>query len=110
MKYKGYEIDNITVEDMPNSNFETIAVLCGVDAAVSLLTNMQGNTIIVPTRGLDKVEKKIILQKYDGDPMTIKELARNLVRSERYIRDVLAQYKIEPVVDGQLRLFKEEKK
>lgn len=109
MNYKGYKIDKITIEDMPNDLFKTIADECGIDAAVSLLNRFQGCSISVPTNGLNRVEKKIILSEYDGDTLTLKNLARNLGKAESSIREILKSYKVIPAEEGQLNLFKLDK-
>lgn len=105
MIYKGYKVDNITIDDMPNEMMKDIARECGIDAAVTLLLKFPGNLISVPSNGMNKIEKKIILSEYDGDAMTIKRLARNLVKAESSIREILKSYKIMPAEDGQLQLF-----
>lgn len=108
--YKGFNIENLTIEDMPNELFEDIADLCGLDVAISLLKNFAGNTITVPTNGFEKIEKKIILTEYDGSAISIKRLARKLCKQEKTIRNVLSQYRIEPAIEGQLSLFRKEMK
>ena len=106
MEYKGYKIDKITIDDMPNELFRDIADECGIDAAVSLLNRFAGCTIFVPSNGMNRVEKKIILREYDGEALTIKKLARNLGKAECSIREILKSYKVVPAEQGQLNLFK----
>lgn len=108
MDYKGYKIDKITRDDMPNEIFKDIADDCGIEAAVSLLRNFSGCTISVPTNGLNRIEKKIILTEYDGSAYSIKNLARNLEKAESSIREILKSYKVVPAETGQLNLFKVE--
>lgn len=107
MNYKGYSNQVITIEDMPNQLFSDIAAICGLEVAVSILKNFNGNTIIVPTNGFEKIEKKIILNEYDGYTSTIQRLSRNLGIAEKTVRNVLAKYKIIPAEGGQLGLFPE---
>lgn len=106
LDYKGFKIENITVEDMPNELFEDIAVICGLDIAVALLDKFAGNEITVPKNGFEKIEKKIILTEYDGSAISIKRLARQLQQTEKTIRNILSKYRIEPAVEGQVSLFK----
>lgn len=105
MIYKGYKVENISIDDMPNEMFKDIARECGIDAAVTLLLRFAGNLISVPSNGLNKIEKKIILSEYDGDAMTIKRLAKTLFKAESSIREILKNYKIVPAENGQLSLF-----
>lgn len=108
MSYKGYSDIEVTVDDMPNSLFKDIALLCGVDVAVKLLSNFPGVTIQVPIYGFEKIQKKIILSEYNNDPYALKTLARKLRLSEYHIRDVLKRYKIVPSENGQTKLFDNE--
>lgn len=96
------DTDTITRDDMPNDMLAEIFELCGADVALSLITNMQGNIIQVPTRGLEKFEKKLILKEYNGTTASIRKLARTLVVSETYIRGILSQNRIEAPVEGQM--------
>lgn len=107
MKINGIEIDieEIAAEDMPNEVFNDIAETCGVKVAVELLYYFAGNTIIVPTKGFRRIEKKIIKKEYDGSNQSIKRLARKLRLTERNIRTILSADGIEPVVEGQLNIF-----
>ncbi len=106
MEYKGYKIEDITVDDMPNELFRDIFQLSGKDVAVALLRDFAGNSIVVPSNGFNIIEKKIILQEYDGSSISIKRLARNLGKGESSIREILKSYKITPAENGQLNLFR----
>ena len=108
--YKGFKNQKVTIDDMPNQLFIDIAETCGVDVAVSLLNNFNGNTILVPLFGMRKLEKRIIFNEYakEFNSECIRKLARRLFISERAIRDMLKDtFKILPA-DGQLNLFKGE--
>lgn len=105
INYKGYPNQIITIEDMPNKLFADIAAICGLEVAISILRNFNGNTIIVPTNGFEKIEKKIILNEYDGYTSTIQRLSRNLGIAEKTVRNVLSKYKIIPADGEQLGLF-----
>ena len=97
-------IEDIGIEDMPNSDFKDIAEVLGIEAAVKLLYFFTGNNINVPVKGFHKIERKIIAQEYDGSNQSIKRLAAKLRTTERSIRNVLESMKIEPVVEGQMNL------
>lgn len=106
-KYNNLEIDTeeLTAEDMPNEVFSEIFELCGADAAVSILINMRGNLIQVPAKGgLSKIEKKIILDDYDGTTTSIRKIARRFGITEGYIRKVLANNKIQAPLENQMPL------
>lgn len=102
--YNGLKIDtkDLIEDDMPNEIFKEIFVICGVEVAVSILLNMQGNIIQVPTRGMQKLEKRIIVSEYDGTSASIRKIARTLAVSETYIRDVLRRYKKDIPSEGQM--------
>ncbi len=90
-----YEIplNEITPDDMPNEVMREVYDFCGVYVAVSLLLHMRGNQILVPTKGLKLLEKKIINKFYDGTASSIRNIARNLNLSEVYIRHILKSLK-----------------
>ena len=90
-----YEIPlkEITPDDMPNDVMREVYDFCGVDVAVSLLIHMRGNQILVPTKGLKLLERKIINKFYDGTASSIRNIARNLNLSEVYIRHILKNLK-----------------
>lgn len=98
-------VEDISTDDMPNQVFKDIAEICGMETACKLLTNFQGNLIQVPTRGFVNIEKKIILAGYDYSTQSIRVLARKLIVSEKYIRDVLKRSGIDAPVEGQIPAF-----
>lgn len=98
-------IDDITLDDMPNQYFKDIAELCGMDVACKILSNFQGNMIQVPTRGFLKLQERIILDGYDNSAQSIKVLARKLVCSEAYIRQVIKRKWGDAPLKGQKPLF-----
>ncbi|MBQ9149481.1 hypothetical protein IJX73_00970 [bacterium] len=101
--YNGLEIDTekLTIEDMPSETFAVIFELCGVEVATSILYNMCGAVIQVPARGFQKIEKKIILQDYDGTTSSIRAISRKLKISETLIRETLRKSKIPTPSEGQ---------
>lgn len=104
IEHKGYKEQIITIEDIPEGAMRLVADLCGLDVAVSLMQNMKGLTISVPSNGFEKIEKKIILDEYDGTTETLKKLALNLDLNEKTVRGILKDYKLENT-PGQLSLF-----
>lgn len=103
IEYKGYKNQEVTIKDIPEG-MKLVADLCGLDVAVSLLQNMKGITISVPSNGFEKIEKKIILQEYDGTTITLRKLALNLDLNEKTVRSILNNYGLE-TTNGQLHLF-----
>ncbi len=100
--------DLITKSDMPSELFKEVYELCGVDTAVSLLINMPGNIIQIPTRGFLNIQKKILLKNYDGTTASLRKLAREFKIPEMTIRKILADYKIQIPQKSRLNFFKEE--
>ena len=104
IEHKGYKGQIITINDIPEGSMRLVADLCGLEVAVLLMHNMKGLTISVPSNGFEKIEKKIILDEYDGSTETLKKLALNLDLNEKTVRGILKDYKLENTT-GQLSLF-----
>ncbi len=104
IEHKGYKNQTVTIKDIPDGTMRLVADLCGLDVAVSLMQNMKGLTIAVPSNGFEKIEKKIILQNYKNDTASLKRLALRLDLNEQTVRGILRRYGIE-ITDGQLNLF-----
>lgn len=107
MRINGIEIDinSITIEDMPNEQFEDIFSSCGAEVALKLLEEFGGSKIQVPTRGFKKIEDKIIRNEYDGTAISIQRLARKFRTTEKNIRDILYSKKYSVPAEGQTQLF-----
>lgn len=105
IEHKGYKNQPVTIDDIPEGNMRLVADLCGLDVAVSLMQNLKGLTIAVPSNGFSEIEKKIILQEYHGNTSELKQLALRLGLNEQTIRAILRNYGLQ-VTDGQLSLFK----
>ncbi len=86
-------LSEISSDDMPNDVMREVYDFCGVEVAVSLLLHMRGNQILVPTKGLKLLERKIINKFYDGTASSIRTIARKLKISEVYIRHILKNLK-----------------
>lgn len=104
--YNGLKINSeaVSIDDMPSEVFKEIYEICGADVALSLLINMYGATILVPTRGMLKIEKRVILKEYDGTTASIRNIARKFRLSETYIRETLRQSKVILPSEGQTSL------
>lgn len=107
INYKGFRDQIVTIEDMPNQDMVDIAEVCGIEAAVKLLSRFGGLRINIPANGLHKIDKKIILNEYDGYAQTIKRLTAKLGLTEKTVRTVLQDYKTILPEDGQLNMFPE---
>lgn len=103
--YKGYKNQLITINDMPSGTFQLVAANCGLDVAVSLLLNMGGITISVPSNGLEALDRRIILNEYDYKAITIKKLAIKLNLSEKTIRNYITNAGVIDALEGQQSLF-----
>lgn len=104
IEHKGYKGQIITIKDIPEGAMRLVADLCGLDVAISLMQNMKGLTISVPSNGFEKIEKKIILDEYDGNTETLKKLALNLDLNEKTVRGILKDYRLVST-PNQLNLF-----
>ena len=102
--YCGYKNVRVAIDDMPNQDMIDIAKICGIDAAIKLLQYFSGTRINIPSNGFIKIEKKIILDEYDGYAQTIKRLASRLGMTEKTVRDVISKGTI-PAENGQSNLF-----
>ena len=95
-KYNGITInsEDVTIEDMPTELFKEIYELCGADVALSLLTNMCGNIIQVPSKGFVNIIKKFVLKIYDGTPASLRKIARKFSIPELQVRRILTENRI----------------
>lgn len=103
--YKGYKNQLITINDMPSGTFQLVADNCGLDVAVSLLLNMGGITISVPSNGLEALDRRIILKEYDYKALTIKKLAIKLNLSEKTVRNYITNAGAIDALEGQITLL-----
>ena len=56
-----FDIDVITIDDMPNNTFKEIYELCGKDVAVSLLQNYSGCQFQVPARAFYYLRQRLLI-------------------------------------------------
>lgn len=74
---------------LPNEDTLFVAQTCGLDTAISLINELPGMIISIPTRPYKKLIEKYILDTYDGTRKSIQKIHHHCHVSERYIRDVL---------------------
>lgn len=106
IEHKGYKNRPVTIDDIPDGNMRLVADLCGLDVAVSLMKNLKGLTIAVPSNGFDKVERQIIYDFYNGTTERLKQLALRLDMNEQTVRNILRKKNLE-VTAGQQNMFKD---
>lgn len=102
------DIDDITKQDMPNEMFEEIFDMCGKEVAVSLLENQCGVMIAVPARPFIKLERRLMIDEFDGTTASIRKIARKYQITEAVVRDELKRNRKNVPVEGQLDMFAEE--
>lgn len=110
MKINGIEIniDEVSIEDMPNGDFKDIYELFGVETALKLLDVFAGNQINVPVRGFDRIKKKMLWKRLTNKPCTyheIKKISRELGWSSRTVLNFIRDEGLIIQEEGQLGLF-----
>lgn len=98
--------EDLTVDDMPTQIMKDVFELCGRETAIKLLVYMQGNIIQVPARPWLNIQIQYIKEKYDYSAHSIKDIARTIGVSEKFVREVLkTKIKVKDVpVEGQLNI------
>ena len=89
------DIEDITVDDMPNDALKEIFDLCGKEVAISLMEHQNGVFIFMPARPFMKLEKRIMISEFDGSPTSIRNIARKYCISEAIVRDELKKAKLQ---------------
>lgn len=104
--------EDLTVDDMPTQIMKDVFELCGRETAIKLLVYMQGNIIQVPARPWLNIQIQYIKEKYDYSAHSIKDIARTIGVSEKFVREVLkTKIKVKNVpVEGQRTLDDEFKR
>ena len=110
MKINGIDIniDEGSIDDMPNGDFKDIYELFGVETALKLLDIFAGNQINVPVRGFDKKKKKMLWKRLQNKPCTyydVKKISRELGWSSRTVFNIIRDGGIVIQEEGQLGLF-----
>ncbi len=82
-------LDNIKQEDLMNLDMQLVAERCGIDVAISLLKNMQGETIRIPTKSFLNLRNHYIKTCYDGTKSSIYNLVKEFDLSEKYIKHLI---------------------
>jgi hypothetical protein len=74
---------------LPNEDTLFVAQTCGLETAISLINELPGMIISIPTRPYKRLIEKYILETYDGTRKSIQKIQHSCNVSERYVRDVL---------------------
>lgn len=95
------DIDWITEDDMPNEALKEIYGSCGRDVAVSLMENQNGIFIMMPARPFIKLERRLMIEEFDGSGASLRKMARKYNISEAVIRNILKKAKVKvPRLNG----------
>lgn len=107
MKINGIDIniEDISIDDMPNEDFKDIFDIFGAEVALNFLTYFAGTQINVPLHGFGKIKKKILLQHYDGTRQSIRRLSPKLGITERTAITYIQESGAVPPAEGQISLF-----
>lgn len=100
--YIDFDIDEITIDDMPNSTFREIYEICGKEVAIELLNKFAGCQIQVPLRAFFNLRKRLLKKEFDGTTESIRRISRKYHFTEAQVRDFLKEAKVKPPVEGQM--------
>jgi len=92
MTPKNEYISRIKIEDMPSDDMKIVAEGCGIDVAMNLMRNCGGLSLYIPKQPYYKLINRIIAEQKIINP---KEIAMAFGVSERYVRGIWQQNKIE---------------
>lgn len=84
-------LKDVSIKDMPNSDMELVAELCGIDVAVLLLQQLGGTQISIPKLGFRRLVERYIVTHYTGNNAS--ELAVRLGVSQRFVFSVLERHR-----------------
>ena len=82
-------IENITEDDMPNSDLNAVACFCGIETALILMENYPSGVICIPKRPFKNLRNNYINRNYDGTALSIVKMANICDISTRQIRRIL---------------------
>ena len=91
------DIDVISENDMPNEALKEIYAICGREVAVSLMENQCGVFIMMPARPFIKLERRLMIEEFDGTTASLRRIARKFSISEVVIRDILKKAKVKKI-------------
>ncbi len=103
--FVNFDIDDVTVDDMPNEVFKEIYEMCGKDVAISLMKEFTGVVIQVPSKPFYKIERKKALSEFDGTTASIRHIARKYNITENRIRELLKKSHADTPSTGQISMF-----
>lgn len=102
-------IKDITRDDMPSEFLTEVYDLCGKDVALSLMVHQKGVNVFIPSRPFLKLERRLLVDEFDGTSASLRRIARKYSMSEGVIRQILKKASRTPLpADGQIGLFDEE--
>jgi hypothetical protein len=78
-------IDDIDISDLLDGDSALIVEACGVDTMKQLWENLPSMSLYVSTKPINAAKKRYIQKHYDGT--NIKQLARKLGVSEKFVND-----------------------
>jgi Mor family transcriptional regulator len=78
---------DITIEDMPTPDMETVAKVCGVEMAVLLMSRFSGAQFYIPRFWYRNLVERKIIAEYDGRNANL--LARKFGVSRQHVYRVL---------------------
>lgn len=82
-------LEHINEDDLPTDELKLVCAFCGKDAVIAMLSNLQGLTIRIPTKGLTKLRNKYIREKHDGTKQSELKLAMEFGLDHRYIQRII---------------------
>ncbi|HSA05714.1 MAG TPA: hypothetical protein P5556_00885 [Candidatus Gastranaerophilales bacterium] len=77
---------NLNLEDLPNEDIRIIADLYGIEFALTLLNDLPGVVINIPSNALKKIRNSYICRNYDGSKKSRMQLALECEVTECYIK------------------------
>ena len=82
-------LKDITIEDMPTSDMEIVANICGLKAAVNLMESFAGSQLNVPKLWYKGLIERRIIKEYDGH--NINRLTQRYGVSRAYVYKILQE-------------------
>lgn len=84
-------LKDITIEDMPTSDMEIVAHVCGLEAAVLLMRSFAGSQLNVPKLWYKGLIARKIIKEYDGN--NIHRLTQRYGVSRAYVYKILQEHR-----------------
>ena len=113
MKKNDDKWKNITPEDMPNDDLRLVAEVCGIETVISLLKNLPGTNLYIPSSGYAFLMEQKIRNEFN-EGISPNRLAIEYGTSVQKIREILKKKDIIKVTtiskgkeENQLKIFDE---